>query len=188
MKDAVAARYAEALFNVAREQNKVQKFREEYSFAMNVLNFKPQLKIILTHPLIHADEKKAILKGIFSGKISSSILNFLFILVDNKRLEFLERINDHFQEMSGKALGMKKAVIVSAVSLTLEEKRKIKAAFEKKLGIRLKPRYIVENGILGGVIVRIEDKVYDGSIKHQLNRIEQKLINVLEVQRTRFTR
>jgi len=96
LKGAVAGRYAEALYEIALENKLVDKVEEELKAVVGVLEQSNQLKKVLFHPRITADQKKEVIASLFEGRISEVTMNFLAILVDRQREMYLADITDYF--------------------------------------------------------------------------------------------
>ncbi|EOC99449.1 F0F1 ATP synthase subunit delta [Caldisalinibacter kiritimatiensis] len=178
MAKLVGKRYAEALFEVALEYDKLEEYKQEIIEVSKVFESEPKLKTIFEHPKLTKNEKKDIINSLFKGKISQEILNLLYIVVDKGRERYLSYIKDEYVALSNEKLGIIEAKAVTAVPMTEEEKSKLQDNLSNKFGKRVILENIVNEEIIGGVLVKIEDKVIDNSIKGQLDNIEKELKNV----------
>jgi len=178
MAKLIGRRYAEALFEAAIELDKLEQFRDEIKAVSDVFENEPQLKTIFEHPKLSKNEKKDIIKSIFGGKVSQEILNLCYIVVDKNREKHIKDISDQYIKLSNEKMGIVEAQAVTAVPMDEEEKLKLQNKLSEKLGKKVLLSNIVDEKLIGGVLVRIEDKVIDSSIKGKLEDIYKNLNNV----------
>lgn len=178
MAKLVGKRYAEALYEVAAELNKLEDFKEEIKAVADVFKSNPELETIFTHPRVTKSEKKDMIKELFEGKISKEIVNLCYIIIDKGRERYLSDISDSYRDLSNDKLGIVEADAYTAVPMTQDEtdklQEKLSSFFKKKVDLRT---HIDEN-LLGGVLVKVGDKVIDGSIKGKLNEMQKELNNI----------
>lgn len=175
LKGAVAGRYAEALYEIAIENKLVDQLEEELQAVVRVFEETTQLKKILFHPRITAAQKKEVLAGLFGGRISEVAINFLNMLVDRQREIYLADITNYFTDMANKGRNISDVKITSAVELNGEEKKKLAAAMAKCTGKQVRLSYDVDPKLLGGMVVRVGDKVIDGSVIARLQTLREHL-------------
>ncbi len=175
LKGAVAGRYAEALYEIALENKLVDKVEQELKTVVGVLEQSNQLKKVLFHPRITADQKKEVLASLFEGRVSEVTMNFLAILVERQREMYLADITDYFVELANKARNICDVHVTSAVELTGDEKKRLAAAMAKCTGKKVRLSYKVDPKLLGGVVVRVGDKVIDGSVVARLQTLREHL-------------
>ncbi len=178
MAKLIGKRYAEALFEVASELNKLEQFKQEIKAVSDVLENEPQLKTIFQHPKLSKNEKKDIIKSIFNNRVSQEILNLCYIVVDKGRERHITDISDEYIKLSNQKMGIVEAQAVTAVPMDEEEKLKLQNKLSEKLGKKVLLSNILDKNILGGVLVRIEDRVIDSSVKGRLEDIYKNLNNV----------
>ncbi len=175
LRGAVAGRYAEALYEIAVRENLVNQLEAELLGVNSVLNETEALKKVITHPRITATEKKEVLANLFKDQISEIMMNFLGFVLDRQREPFLADITEYFTGLANKARNVSDVQVTSAVELTEEEKNKMNAAMAKSTGKKVKLTYNVDQELLGGVVVRIGDKVIDGSVRTRLQTLREHL-------------
>lgn len=175
LKGAVAGRYAEALYEIAVQNKLVDQLEEELKAVVGVLEESVQLKKILFHPRITADQKKEVLKGLFEGRISEVAMNFLGILVERQRENYLADITAYFTDLANKARNISDVKVTSAVELTDDEKKRLADAMAKCTGKKVRLSYDVDPKLLGGVVVRVGDKVIDSSVLARLQTLREHL-------------
>lgn len=134
------------------------------------------LREVWAAPSIPADQKRKLLDAIVAKeKISKESRNFVAVLIDHRRIGFLEAIVKQFEQELNQRLGFAEADITIARDLGDAEKRTLESQVEKLTGKKVKARYAQDSTILGGAVVRLGSTIYDGSIKGQLERIKEQL-------------
>ncbi len=170
----VATRYAEALIELAEEKNKLEEIMQNYHKLMDLLNKQEKLFKILDHPVITREEKKEIFDQL-SHNMERSIRNFLHLLVDKKRENLLTQIYHEFNRLSLEQQKRTLCHVVTSHPLEKSEKEELKKALASISQRSIELEDVVDQDIIGGIVVRIGDTVYDYSIKKQLNKLEEQL-------------
>ncbi|HNX28129.1 MAG TPA: F0F1 ATP synthase subunit delta [Syntrophomonadaceae bacterium] len=176
LNKSVARRYAEAFFSIARETESIDGFQQELQVVVNTINEMEDLKEYFGHLLIPAKDKKEIAGKIFSGKISSTTLNFLMMVLDKRRQAYLEVILEEYKDMADEVRNITKAELVSAQEVSEAEIKslaeKLSASTGKK--VQLEPK--VDPSLLGGIKIRIGDQIMDGTIAKKLEMLKTQLM------------
>lgn len=182
MRGPVARRYAHALFDLASEKDTVpekksmvDEIESELLEIRTILNNNIELQKVLYHPQIVAADKKDLLDQLFKGKISEVTSNFLALLVDRRRENYFSDIVDEYVVLANESRGVVEANVTSAVDLQDEEKSELNSILARLAGKKVQTTYEVDPSIVGGVIVRIGDKIIDGSIKTRLTTLREQL-------------
>lgn len=175
LKGAVGARYAEALYELANAEGLVDQVENELKSINRVIADSPELQKVLYHPRITPADKKDVLKVLFAGKISPVTENFLFLLVDRQREAFLGDIVEYFSLQANRARNVVSAQVASAIELTNKEKEKLEEVLARITGKKVQTVYSVDTALLGGVMVRIGDRVIDGSLRTRLATLREHL-------------
>jgi F-type H+-transporting ATPase subunit delta len=179
MAKLVAKTYSEALFEVALEENKTDLFLEELEFIIDTFKMYPEFFTIFKSPQISIEEKKNMMAEVFGAKLSKEMNNFVKILLDKNRSYYIEQINNEYETMLNNHKGIVKAVAITAIPLNDEDKLKLKEKIEKMTGKNIKITNKIDKSILGGVLVRIGDKVIDGTVKGRLFEIKESLSQII---------
>lgn len=170
---AVARRYAKAVFALAQEQHQIEAVGQQLLAAMELLAT-PPLPEVIASPLLAAERRRAIVRTVSQQLALSPVMStFLLLLADRRRLDQMASIADHYQRLEDRALGRVRLLIRSAVPLSENQRTRIADAFQRMLGRTVLARVEVEPALLGGVIAEAEGKVYDGSVRTQLERLGQ---------------
>jgi F-type H+-transporting ATPase subunit delta len=176
---AVANRYANALADVvtapgttARAEDVVAELRSFES----VLQDSTELRNALTSPAVPPARKRAVVGKIADTlKLSRVARNFLYVLIDHRRVAALANVLHGFEIIVDERLGFARAEVSSARELTDAQRSAISAQLERMTGKRIRMRYAVDPSLIGGVVARIGSTVYDGSVRGQLDSLGRKL-------------
>jgi len=171
--NAISRRYARALVQLAAEEGRVEAVHGELSRIDAALSASPELTEVLSNPAYGIEAKREILKGVV-GKLglSATITNFLLLLLDRGRLGYLPQIFASFGILADEISGVVRPELISALPLEESQVEAVKASLAKSTGKKVVLTVSVDPSLIGGVVTRIGDKVYDGSVRTQLSRIE----------------
>ncbi|WP_248929371.1 F0F1 ATP synthase subunit delta [Paenibacillus hamazuiensis] len=172
----VAKRYARALFEVAKERNAVSQVEEELRAVSAAFDSNRDLQKLVQHPGIDVDVKKGLLKQLFENNVSDMVYNTLQLLVDRGREDILGALKLYFTDIANEALGQANATVYTPFELSETELSQIKDQFGKITGKTIRVDSVIDKSLLGGIQVRIGDRLYDGSLSGKLQRI-QKVLN-----------
>jgi F-type H+-transporting ATPase subunit delta len=175
----LAARYANALADVITAPNSgttpERTIGELRAFEL-ALHSSPELQNALVTPAIPGSRKKAVVGRIAEIlKLSRITRNFLFVLVDHRRIPALSGIIHNLEEVLDQRLGLARAEVASAAELTEEQQRALHAQLERISGKRLRMGFKIDQALIGGALARIGSTVYDGSVRGQLAALERRL-------------
>ena len=175
MAKLVSKRYALALFETGLELNRLEQFKEEINNVSNVLESEPKIEMILTHPKISSDEKKELLDSLFGKNISKEMLNFLYVIIDKRRERYISEINEYYDFLYNEEKNIVKATVVTAVPMGKAQGEKLKVILTSKLNKNVELNNVIDDSIIGGAMLKVDNKVIDGSIKGQLDSIMKSL-------------
>ncbi|QDU28713.1 ATP synthase subunit delta [Anatilimnocola aggregata] len=165
--------YAKALFGAAESSGKVADVLEELeSFQTDVLKKVPALRMTLSSPRIALEEKVALLDKAFAGKMSGVLLNFLKVLARHNRFECLADILKAYRKLQSEVLGQIEVSIRAAYPLSNPLRDRIAARLGEVLKRKVTLNVQIDPELLGGLVVRIGDTLYDGSVSSQLQRMK----------------
>jgi F-type H+-transporting ATPase subunit delta len=171
----VAKRYAKALFEVAKEKHLISKIEEDLKSVGSAMKDNADLQKFLTHPSISASVKKDLLKQIFEGKVSEPVWNTLQVLIDKGRLNVISALVSDYVKIANEAQGQSEATVFTAFALSDAQLADIAAYFKKITGKTLRLETVIQPKLLGGIQVRIGDRLYDGSLSGKLERLAKSL-------------
>lgn len=168
-----AKRYARALFEAANERGIVDQVNQELETAVKLVTENEEYWKFLEHPGISMEDKLSVLKQSLEKHVSELVLHTLQLLVQRHRQKAIRAVWEHYVKIAGEALGQARAIVSSPAQLSESEIGKIADTFGKLTGKTLQIQQVVEPSLLGGVQVRIGDRVYDGSLKTKLADMEK---------------
>ena len=171
MASLVAENYSSALFELANEENKLDAVKNELNEINGVLNEYPDLYRILTHPLIEKSEKKDTLLKVFDG-MDISVSSFVRLLIDKNRFNAFNDIVLEFNRKYNKANNIDVAYVTSAKELDETQINSLKAMLEKKTGKTVEIKTAVDEDLIAGLRVRINDELLDNSVATKLAKMK----------------
>ena len=171
--NAIARRYAKALVQLAAEEKRVELIHGELTRFETVLAAQSALRSVLINPAYGIDEKRAIMQDVMGRlDISGTVANFLLLLLDRGRTGFLPAIIASYGAYADEISGVVRPILYTAMPLEADKVQGIKDALTKTTGKKVILSVEVDPALIGGVVTKIGDMVYDGSIRTQLNQIE----------------
>ena len=178
----IAAIYGKAVFDAAvGAGNRDEVIEQLDSLITDVLDPSPRLDALFANPMISAEQKSAIIQAIFSGRAMPLVLSFLQAVAKNGRLIHLRSIVDYVHHLGNESDNVRRVGATTAHPMSPELTERLTESTGKLLGCRVQLETKVDPTILGGVILRIGDTVYDGSITVRLEQLRQEMIRgVLE--------
>lgn len=174
--DTLSRRYSRALFRAARKRNLVEEIYSDLELFCNMIRKNENFRYFYFSPRIDINEKKGALEKIFKGKFYDEFLNFLFILLDKKRQTIILRLEKEYKTLVDNFHNRSEVLIISSYNLDKAELKKIEITLSKFLKKDIKLIESVDSSILGGLILRINNKVFDASLEGQINRLRKKLL------------
>ncbi len=173
----VAYRYAQALLDLSTEQNVVDKVNADMVQLSDVCKESKDFTNLLNSPIVESKKKSDIFTALFESKMEKMSLEFLNLIVKNSREDILPQIADGFVSLYKKKNNILDVTVISATTLDKATKdqivNKIKASFNGTIELIEK----VDPSLIGGFIVRIDDKQIDASIASQLSNLKNILLN-----------
>jgi F-type H+-transporting ATPase subunit delta len=179
MSLAVASRYARALVDVATAQDAAvdpRQVAEQLNAFDATLRSSGDLRNILLSPAVAPARKRAVV-----GRLGETlgmarlVRNFLFVVIDHRRIEMLDEIRAAFETALDERMGVVRADVASAAPMTDAEEQAIAAQLARLSGKRVRPEFAVDGNLIGGVTARIGSTIYDGSVRGQLQALRRKM-------------
>lgn len=179
MAELVSKRYASALFEVAFEGQNYEQVKNELNFILDCLKGEPQLYDLLKSPLITADEKKDIVSNIFKERVSEEVFNFIRIIIDKGREEYIESVVKEYNILADAVKNKVEAVAITAIPMDKQDLLKLQVNLSMSSGKNIQLKNQVDPSIIGGVLVKIGDKLIDGTVKSRLVNMQEQLSQIL---------
>ena len=175
-----AKRYATALFQAAQKAGTLDTVESNIEQVVGLMQQTPKLLDTWLSPLIPASRKRSLINALFGAgredAISPLTIAFLDLLVDKKREEVLESVARELRYLADTARHQVRATAVFAVEPTEAERIAITRSLEARMNAHVQLSYHVDPGILGGVIVHLQDTLIDGSVRGTLERLREQLL------------
>jgi F-type H+-transporting ATPase subunit delta len=176
----VVGTYARAFADVALKPgnhlDSDRALRELYGMEA-LLRQSDQLRRVLENPSIPGDRKRAVLDAIASKLgITRQVRNFVAVVTDHRRLRLFSEILKHLEREINNRQGFAEAEVHSARQLGDPEKKMLEAEIAKMIGKKVRARYEQDSSLLGGAVVQVGSTIFDGSVKGQLERIREQLV------------
>lgn len=170
--------YGNALFELALEEGKLDSLYEEATSLISILEENENLIKLLNHPQVSKDEKKKIVTDTFDGRVSDELTGLIAMVVEKGHVNKLIAILTYFVKQVKKEKNIGVAKVVSAVELSDTQKKAIEQKLiETTIYETMEVDYSVDKSLIGGLVIRIEDRVVDSSIKTKLENMSRTLAN-----------
>lgn len=172
----IATRYAKALFEASNEAGEQESIQSAIDTWVSVFTEVPDLAAFFANPIIPMAEKKALLTEQFSEKTPDLLLKIVDLLFENDRIGLLGDVLTVYQELSRAALGIARAEVTVPVSIPATLETKLVASLKKAFGYKqVELTTTVDPDIIAGAIVRIGDKIIDGSYRGKLDMLKRQV-------------
>jgi F-type H+-transporting ATPase subunit delta len=176
LNEAVARRYAAALADVALEQKSANEVKSGLASFAHAFSESADLRNFLESPGVDAGSKRRAIEEIAARmELNPAVRNFIYVIVDHRRMEMLREIQAAFRQELNERLGIAEADVISARELSDAEKKELIAALERRTGKRIEANFHKDKALLGGAVVRVGSTIYDGSVREQLERLRERL-------------
>lgn len=179
MAKLVSATYGDALFELALENDSIDNLYEEVKGVRQVFLENNELVKLLNHPKIDKDDKIQVMENVFKGRISDDLTGFLILTVKKDRYNDIVSILDYFvaKVKEYKKIGV--VYVTTAVQLTQSKKDDVeKRLLETTSYTKFEMNYTVDAGLIGGMVIRIGDRIVDSSIKSKLDAMSRELLKI----------
>ncbi len=171
-----AKRYARALLIVAQGQNQVDVVDQDLQKLSIELKAHQELRQVLESPVVKPSVKQTVFEKVAERlKLAPSLINLVRVLIDRDRMEVLVLLARIYQDLADESLGRVRVQVKSAGPLE-EQEAQLKALLEKSLGKQVLMETQVDSSLLGGFTIQVNDRVFDASLKHELERIKEEVI------------
>ncbi len=174
LKGAVARRYAEAVFDLGRDNNSVARWQQDLRFLAEVFRDR-RLLFILSEPKVPFKTKEQIVREIVQARVQPEALGLALLLTERSLVDLMPRIEAEFSRLYDESRNQAKAVITSALPLDAAEEAEIIAYLRRVTGKNITIEKQVDPSILGGVMARVGDTLIDGSVRHRLSVLREKI-------------
>lgn len=184
MAKLVSKTYGEALFRIALEKEsdtpgKAEDFLTEIEALVSVLDENPGFGDLMRHPGIAKTEKLNVVQKVFEGRVSPEIYEFLKLIITKDRYGDLDDILEYFREKMKEYKQIATVYVTTAVELTEAQRIQVeKRVLETAPCKSTEMHYAVDPGLIGGMVIRIKDRVVDSSIRRKLDDLTKQLLQI----------
>ncbi len=176
MAKLISKTYGDALFDLALEENRIDDYVAEVDALLTIFRDNPELSKLLNHPKISKEEKITVVGQIFEGKISKELLGLINIIVEKDRNNAMEDIFSYFIDRVKEYKNIGVAKVTSAVELSDAQKSQVEKRLLETTGyVKFEISYDVDKDLIGGMVIRIGDRVVDSSIRTRLYELTKEL-------------
>ena len=178
MRDQTVARnYAETLFALASLNEGLERYQDAIEVVARLLDEDPRFRLFLETPRITATDKKDVIKKAFGGAVPKPLLNFLLVVLAKRRQRLLREIAREYHDLVDQSMNRVHAEVTVARPLDEPALRTVTERLTALLGRTAIPHVRVKPEILGGIVVRAGDTIYDGSLKSRLEGMRRRLLD-----------
>ena len=179
MAKLVSKTYGDALFETAVEENRIEDFSQEVKGIVEVLRENQELSRLMNHPQIVKEEKLQLIENIFKGKISDEMIGLMRMLIAKDHFSEMEHVFVYFLEEVKEYRNIGTAYVTSAVELSADQKKQVETRLlETTKYESFEMHYDVDAALIGGMVIRIGDRVVDSSIRTKLYELSKELYNI----------
>jgi F-type H+-transporting ATPase subunit delta len=172
----LAIAYAQSLLDLASEQNQAEPIASELAAIRELLDENPTFRAFLADPGISEQERGQTLKRIFEGQASSLMMQFLGVVNMKGRLSHLSEIASAYDELLGEKLGKIEVDVIVPQRLANDELERVRQSVSRALKRDAVPHQYVDESLIGGMVLRVQDKLIDASVKTQLDSLRRRLL------------
>ncbi|MEZ5037605.1 MAG: ATP synthase F1 subunit delta [Chitinophagales bacterium] len=174
----LANRYADALFSESTSTNKLEQSYADLQVVADAIAESREFSNYLKSPIIDSSKKLQAFKEIFGSKVQATTMQFLDIIINNKRESYLPLILSKFFSKYNQTKGIAEVNVTVATELDADTQKKIEDYIKKESGkANVKINQKIDTSILGGFIVDFGDKILDNSVKQKLKKVKQQILN-----------
>lgn len=173
----INVRYAKAFFGLAKDKGLTVELRKDGKLITSVCEESSDFLLLLESPVVKTSQKIEAIKRIFSGQINELSLNFLVLITSNKRESYIPGIFRNLEDLYRGEEGIKAAVLTSAQPVSESLVAEIRQILEVQFNAKVELSRKVDSNLIGGFVLRVEDKQYDASLSTQLKKIREQLLH-----------
>lgn len=174
----VARRYAHALFGAAQNANALGAVLADMEAIESVLQADARLLRFLESPRELDEAKRSLVARVFGGRAHELCVRLILLLLKKKRIAHLPDVIDAYRKLVEEHQGVTEARVVTAVSLEAELREALRRELERVFDKKVRVQQVVDPRIVGGLVVMIEGKIIDRSVRHELDRLREDLLSV----------
>jgi F-type H+-transporting ATPase subunit delta len=173
--DPVARIYAQALLELASDRGRIDAVGADLEQVATAVGADAALRDFIATPVLDATPKKRVIESL-RGKVDETVIDFLCLLIDKGRIESLAEIAAAYRQLADAAAGRLRVRAATAVALPTDQRRRLEETLQAALQRQCIVEAEVDADLIGGLVLQIGDKVYDGSVRSQLRRVRSRMM------------
>jgi F-type H+-transporting ATPase subunit delta len=174
--ETVARNYAETLFELASRNDALEAYGDAIETVARLLEENPKLRLFLETPRIDDTDKKDVVRKAFGDVLPKLVVNFVLVTIDKRRQRLLQSIAEQYHALLDAHMGREHVQVTVARPVDDATREAIAEKLSAALGKKAIPHVRVQPGIVGGVVVRTGDTIYDGSVRRRLETMRRRLL------------
>lgn len=179
MAKLISQTYGSALFDLAEEENSIDSMLEEVTAVRQIFRENTELVQLLNHPKIVKEEKVSVIENIFKGRVSDSMTGFLVLIVEKGRYNDIDGIFDYFIKEVYEYKNIGVAYVTSAKKLSKAQEQAVRdRLLQVTKYVAFEMHFDVDAALIGGMVIRIGDRVVDSSIRTKLGDLQKELLKI----------
>jgi F-type H+-transporting ATPase subunit delta len=173
----INVRYAKAFFGLAKDKGLTVELRKDAALITAICETSGDFRVLIESPVVKTSQKTEVFKHIFSGHIHELSLNFLILIANHKRESYIPGIFRNLEDLYRSEEGIKSAVLTSAQPVSESLITEIRKTLETQYNAKVQLTQKVNSNLIGGFVLRVDDKQYDASLSTQLKKIREQLLH-----------
>ncbi len=171
----VARRYAQALYQEAEREGKTTQVDEDVALLLETFEGSRQLVSLFESPIVSRERKEAVIRKLFEARVQPLTFRFLLLLLEKNREDAFPAAVRAYRALRDEHLNIAEATVRAALPLSKDEEAKLVRSLEQMTGKRIRIRIEQDESLIGGAVIRVGDTVYDGSVRHQLETLRERM-------------
>lgn len=180
MAKLISKTYGDALLELVTEKGNIDDMFEEVRALSEILKDNPDYVELINNPRIDMDNKIDAIENVFKGRLSDDLTGFLVIVVSKGRFSEIDKIFEYFMDEVNKLKGVGTAYVTTPMELSAEEKKKVEERLLQTTSYKsMNMNYVIDESLIGGMRIKIGDRVVDSSVSTKIAKLKQSLINTM---------
>ena len=180
MAKLISKTYGDALLEIAVEEKKIDVLAQEVSAVVDILHDNPDFGKLMNNPRVAVDGKLDVMNTVFKGRISEELMGFFSMVIGKGRYDHIDEILTYFLDEVKKIKGIGVAYVTTPIELTDIQKKNIEKRLLETTGFKeMEMHYDLDGSLIGGMQIRIGDRVVDSSIHTKITKMQQDMMKVM---------
>ena len=175
--ETVSKNYAETLFELGRKKNAITEYGDALDVVARLLDEDPRFRLFLETPRIEDEARKAVVKKALGEKLPQNVVNFVLVTIDKRRQRLLREISRQYNQLLDAHMNREHVEVTLAREADDATEKMIASKLSGVLGKEAIPHFRVRPEIIGGLVVRTSNTIYDGSVRRRLDDMRRKLMH-----------